>query len=70
MARDFDPLSNEAAAADYAIAALGRDDAKLLLLTLRAGWLTPDEAARLEPFASAIATLLGEPLPTHRKAVA
>lgn len=63
----FDPA---VIAADYTIAALGRDGARLALIALRADWLTPDEAARLEPFATGIAQLLGEQLPAHREAVA
>lgn len=61
----FDPA---VIAADYVVAALGRDGARLAVAALRAGWLTPEEAAVLEPLAAGIAFMLGEPLPKHRHA--
>jgi hypothetical protein len=62
-----DPFDPRVVAADYVLAALrDPEDRRLLLLCLRAGWLTPAEAKRLEPLADAIAYMAGLPLPKHR----
>lgn len=45
---------------------LGRDGALLAMRALRAGWLTPGEAERLEPLAAALAFVLDVELPAHR----
>lgn len=53
-------------AADYVTAAIGVDGARVALVALRAGWLTPAEAERLEPLAAGLAQILDEPVPPHR----
>lgn len=58
----FDTL----AAADYLVASLGARAAATVMLACRAGWLSPDEADMIEPFAVAIAHLLDSPVPPHR----
>lgn len=66
MIRRLSTLHNVVTAADYAIAGLGRDGARLAMRALRAGWLTEAEAETLEPLAAAIAYLLGDDLPPYR----
>lgn len=63
-----DPLNPCAIAADALVSALGRDAAMLLLVAMRAGWLTPAEAAKLEPQARELAIMLETELPPHRDA--
>ncbi len=62
----LDTLHPAVAAADYLIAGLGREGALLALAALRAGWLAPDEAVRVEPLAVSIGYLLSVPVPKHR----
>ena len=65
--RHFGPLHAVVTSADYLIAGLGPEPARLVLRALRAGWLTPEEAETLEPLAAAIAFLLGDvDVPQHR----
>ena len=52
-----DNLHPAMTAADYTIAAIGRENAELFVLALTAGWLTPDEAQRLRPIAAGVAYL-------------
>ncbi len=68
MARRFSVLHSIVTSADCAIAGLGLENAMLLMRALRAGWLTPEEAERLEPLAVAIALLLDVDVPQHRGA--
>lgn len=58
-------------AADHIVTLLGgHEDERvhLLLVALRADWMTPDEAASLEELASAIAWIAERELPEHRSA--
>jgi hypothetical protein len=54
------------AAARLMVDALGAHAAYLAAVALRAGWLTPREAAQLEPLAAELGRQLGEDLPAHR----
>lgn len=61
-----DPLSPYAIAADAIAAALGNQAAYILLVCLRAGWLTTREADLLEPLAVELGRMIGEEVPPHR----
>jgi hypothetical protein len=65
----FNALHPAMVAADYIIEALGGapHPVRVLLLALRAEWLSPTEAAWLEPLAACVAYLAGETMPEHRK---
>lgn len=52
--------------AERLIGALGREGGLLAMRAMRAGWLTPTEAERLEPLAAALAFVLDVDLPEHR----
>ncbi len=62
---EINSLNPAVTAADYLIAALGMDGAKLALWALRADWLLDREAKQLEPLAAALAYLLNEECPKH-----
>lgn len=70
MTPPINPFDRGVIAADYVIAALGRDGALVVLRALRAGWLTPAELEQVEPLARGIAHLLGEELPPHMRGAA
>ena len=53
------PPDKHLTAADYLIAALGRDGARLAAAALRAGWMIDSERAQLAPLAEAIDYLQG-----------
>lgn len=68
--RPLDPFAPAVIAADYIVAALGEENARLAVAALCAGWMTDDEAARLEPLAAAVARMIGMPAlpqPTSRR---
>jgi hypothetical protein len=44
-------------AADYTLAAIGKENAELFVLALTAEWLTPGEAEKLRPIAAGVAYL-------------
>jgi len=56
---DGDDLHPALTAADYVVSVIGRKNAKLFVLALTAGWLTPDEATTLRPLAAGVAYLAG-----------
>lgn len=62
-----DPLDPTTIAADYVLAALGREHAALVIGALSAGWLTAEEHATLRPLAVAVAYLAGEPYPKEHR---
>jgi len=64
--KEIDTMHPAVAAADYVVAALGRDGAHIALWALRADWLLAREAIAIEPLAAAIAYLIGEEVPKHR----
>ena len=59
LAQSGPPAAEALTAADYVLAAIGPDNAGLLVAALTAGWLTPEEAERLRPLAAGIAYLGG-----------
>lgn len=65
---EISTLNPAVTAADYLLAAVGQEAAKVALVALRADWLTPDEAWDLEPVAVGLAYLLGMECPKHRGA--
>jgi hypothetical protein len=58
-----DPFDSATIAADYAIVAVGVDNAHLLVAALTAGWLVEEERKALWPLAVAVAYLAGLPYP-------
>ena len=61
-----DSLDDAVAAADYALARIGSDNAQLLAASLSAGWLTDDEYEILRPLAIAVSWIAGLDTPQHR----
>jgi len=59
-------LDGAVAAADYALARIGTENAALLVGALSAGWLTPAEYEVLKPLAVAVAYIGGVAYPEHR----
>lgn len=53
-------------AAKHILGALGPEGAELVLVAIRANWLTPAEVERMEPLAAGLAYLLEQDVPTHR----
>ena len=61
-----EPLAPVTVAADYVIAAVGRDTAEVIVKALSAGWLTREEFETVKPLAAAVAELAGVAPPLHR----